>query len=178
VTPETSAGRELAILIGLPGAGKSTFFAERLATTHAHVSLDALGQSSGKRARQRRMIEAALAEGRSVAVDNVNSTRAERAELCALAAAAGARVVGYWLDAPPRVCLARNAGRTGRARVPPVAIFAFAKRFEPPTMAEGFALWRVRAGGTVVAPSFELEVAPVEPDAAAASPVDSRRKVP
>mgnify|MGYP001222473084 CR=1 FL=1 len=123
---------ELAILIGLPGAGKSTFFATRLAPTHVHVSLDALGRGRDARARQRRSIATALAAGRSVAVDNVNPTRAERAEIFALPAAADARVVGYWLDAPPRVRLARNAGRTGRARLPPVAIFAFAKRFEPP----------------------------------------------
>ena len=112
---------ELAILMGFPGAGKSTFYAHHLAATHAHVSLDALGRGGGKRERQRALIAEALAAGRSVAADNVNPTRAERAELIALAAAAGARVVGYWLDAPPRDCLARNAGRVGRARVPPVA---------------------------------------------------------
>jgi predicted kinase len=88
----------------------------------------------------------------------VNPTRAERAELIALAAAAGARAVGYWLDAPPRDCLARNAGRVGRARVPPVAIFAFRKRFEPPEPTEGFAaLWRVRVGGSADAPVFTVE---------------------
>ena len=152
---------ELAILIGLPGAGKSTFFAARLAATHEHVSLDALGRGSGKRTRQRHLIATALAAGRSVAVDNVNPTRAERAELFALAATVGARVVGYWLDAPPRVCLARNAGRTGRARVPPVAIFAFAKRFEPPELSEGFAaLWRVEASGAPEAPAFDLAAVP------------------
>lgn len=162
---DAAAGLELAVLIGLPGAGKSTFFAARLATTHLHVSLDALGPGRGTRARQRGRIATALAEGRSVAVDNVNPTRAERAELFALASAAGARVVGYWLDAPPRVCLARNAGRTGRARVPPVAIFAFAKRFEPPELSEGFAkLWRVGTRGTPDAPLFEPAVVPrVEP---------------
>jgi predicted kinase len=158
---DAAPGPELAILIGLPGAGKSTFVAARLAATHEHVSLDALGRGGGKRARQRHLIATALAAGRSVAVDNVNPTRAERGELFALAAAAGARVVGYWLDAAPRVCLARNAGRTGRARVPPVAIFAFAKRFEPPELSEGFAaLWRVATSGTADAPAFDLAAVP------------------
>jgi predicted kinase len=114
-------------------------------------------RSADKRARQCRLLEAALGRGRSAAVDNVNATRAERAELIAIAADAGARVVGYWLDAPPALCLGRNGERSGAARVPPVAIFAAAKRFEPPTAAEGFAaLWRVRPAGTCEAPSFEL----------------------
>lgn len=149
---------EVAVLMGLPGAGKSTFYARRLATTHAHVSMDALPGRADKRGRQRRLLADALASGRSVAVDNVNPTRGERAAIIADAQAAGARVVGYWLDAPPRACLGRNQGRSGTARVPPVAIFAFAKRFEEPTVAEGFAeLWRVCATGTPEAPTFALE---------------------
>ncbi len=149
--------RELAILIGLPGAGKSTFYAQRLAATHVHVGKDTIPRSADKRRRQRRLLEDALRAGRSVAVDNVNGTRAERAELFAIAAAANARVIGYWLDAPPRACLGRNRGRSGAARVPPVAIFAAAKRFEPPTPAEGFAaLWRVRAAATSGSPTFEI----------------------
>jgi predicted kinase len=149
---------EVAILMGLPGAGKSTFFARRLAATHAHVSMDALPKRSDKRRRQRDLLAATLGAGRSLAVDNINPTVAERAAIIALARAAGARVVGYWLDAPPRACLDRNAGREGTARVPPVAIFAFAKRFQPPTPAEGFdELWRVRATGTRDTPTFERE---------------------
>jgi predicted kinase len=148
---------ELAILIGFPGAGKSTFYAEHLAETHVHVSKDAMPRSADKRARQRRLLEAALRAGRSVAVDNVNATRSERAEPIAIAAAAGARVVGYWLDAPPRICVGRNRERGGAARVPPVAIFAAAKRFEPPTEEEGFAaLWRVRVTGAREASAFEI----------------------
>ena len=148
---------ELAILMGLPGAGKSTFYATHLAPTHAHVSMDALPRRSDERGRQRRLIAEALAAGRSVAVDNVNATVAERADLTALAQAAGARVVGYWLDAPPRACLGRNARREGRAKVPPVAIFAAAKRFQAPIVDEGFAaLFRARATGTAEAPAFEL----------------------
>lgn len=152
---------ELALLIGFPGGGKSTFYAQRLAATHAHVSLDALPRTGANRRRQRELVVAALAAGRPVAVDNVHATIAERAELIALAAAADAPVVGYWLDAPPRACLGRNAQREGRARVPPVAIFAAAKRFQPPTVGEGFAaLWRVRVAGSAAAPTFEL--APID----------------
>jgi hypothetical protein len=37
-----------------------------------------------------------------------------------------------------RECLARNARREGKARVPDVAIYATAKRLVPPTRVEGF----------------------------------------
>jgi predicted kinase len=154
----SAAVLEVAILMGLPGAGKSTFYAQRLAATHVHVSMDALPRRADKRRRQRELVTEALAARRSLAVDNVNATVAERAELIGPARTAGARVVGYWLDAPARACLGRNAGRAGPARVPPVAIFTVAKRFQPPTIAEGFdELWRVRAAGTAEAPAFELE---------------------
>ena len=43
---------ELAILMGLPGAGKSTFYRERLAATHRHVSKDLLQNAKNKQARQ------------------------------------------------------------------------------------------------------------------------------
>ena len=151
------SGLELAMLIGLPGAGKSTFYAQRLAATHAHVSMDALPRGSDKRRRQRHLVEEAFAAGRSVAVDNVNATRSNRAELFALAASAGARVVGYWLDALPGDCAGRNKTRGDKPPVPPAAIFGFAKRFEPPTLEEGFAaLWRVGTCGSAEKPSFEL----------------------
>jgi predicted kinase len=92
------------------------------------------------------MIADALAAGRSVAVDNVNASAADRAPLIAAARARGARVVGYALEADVRECLRRNRAREGKARVPDVAIFVSRKRLQPPTMAEGFdALFQVRA---------------------------------
>jgi hypothetical protein len=48
------------------------------------------------------------------------------------------RVVGYFFDVTPRDAVARNAGRSGTAKVPNVAIFATAKRLERPEPAEGF----------------------------------------
>ena len=56
----------------------------------------------------------------------------------------GARVIGYFFDVTTRVAVARNAERTGRAKVPNVAIFTAAKRLVPPTYEEGYdALFRV-----------------------------------
>lgn len=127
----SDGGLELVLLMGLPGAGKSTF-AQRFATSHLIVSRDALGE------RERPTIAEALAAGRSVVVDDTNATPAARASLIALGHAHRAFIVGYHIDTPPRVCVARNRRREGHARVPNVAIFTVAKRFVPPRPEEGF----------------------------------------
>ena len=129
---------ECIILIGLPGAGKTSFYRRHFAATHTHISKDLWPNASGRDARQRRLIDEALAAGRSVAVDNTHPTVAERAPIIAAARARGAQVVGYFVDVTTRVAVARNAERAGRARVPTVAIFTVAKRLERPTLAEGF----------------------------------------
>ncbi|MCU1279189.1 MAG: hypothetical protein JWM53_2735 [bacterium] len=129
---------ELVVLVGLPASGKSTFHRERFAATHELVSKDLMPHSQRRGARQRELIASALARGRSVVVDNTNTRRADRAELVALARAAGAATVLYHFTAPVGECLARNRQREGKARVPDVALFAANKRLEPPADDEGF----------------------------------------
>jgi predicted kinase len=139
---------ELAILVGLPGSGKTTFFLQRLAATHDHVSKDRMRSVRRRGERQMALVEQALAAGRSVAVDNTNPARADRAPLIAAGQARGARVVAYLLLTPVREALARNRTREGRERVPAVAIHAIAKRLEIPTADEGFdAVYQVAAEG-------------------------------
>jgi len=129
---------ECVILIGLPGAGKTTFYRETFAATHRHISKDLLAHVSNRAKRQARLIDEALADGASFVVDNTNATRAERALIIARARAAGARVVGFFLPVTTREAVARNRGREGMARVPDVAIFSVARRLEPPVLDEGF----------------------------------------
>ena len=129
---------EVVILIGLPGAGKSSLYREKFAGTHVHVSKDLWPNATKREDRQRAMIEEALASGKSVVIDNTNPTKAERAKLIDLARSHGARVIGYYFDINTRTAVARNAERTGRGKVPNVAIFTAAKRLQPPTRSEGF----------------------------------------
>jgi predicted kinase len=129
---------ECVILIGLPASGKSTFFRERFAGTHDHVSKDLLRNNRQPQRRQDQLIAASLAAGRSVVVDNTNPTVAVRAPLIALARKHGAAVTGYFFVTEAGDALRRNRAREGRERVPDVAIFTVRKRLEPPTMAEGF----------------------------------------
>ena len=133
-----TARPELAILVGFPGAGKTSFYRARFADTHMHVGKDLLRGRGDRQARQLALVDEALAAGRSVVVDNVNATAAERRALVDVGRRRGAAVVVYALETPPGEAARRNRGREGRAPVPDVAIFAAAKRFEAPAPVEGF----------------------------------------
>ena len=138
------ADLECVIFTGLPGSGKSTLYRRRFADTHVHVSKDLWPNATKRDARQQKLIAEALAAGSSVVVDNTNPSVAERAALITIAREHGARVVSYFFDATTRAAVARNASRTGNAKVPNVAIFTVAKPLKPPTRAEGFdQLYRV-----------------------------------
>jgi predicted kinase len=128
---------ELAVLVGLPGAGKTTFVRTHLAG-HAHVSKDMMGSARDRNARQLALVAKGLAAGQSVVVDNTNLRAADRAPLVAAARAAGAKAVVYLFDVTAKECLTRNRAREGRARVPDVAIHVSRARLEPPTREEGF----------------------------------------
>jgi predicted kinase len=154
---------ELVILVGLQGSGKTTFYRERFAATHLHVSKDLMRNRRDRQAHQLALIREALAAGRSVVVDNVNATAADRAALIAAGRAHGAAVVAYVLETPVGECVLRNRERQGRARVPEVAIFATRKRLEAPSGAEGFdRLYGVRAeAGVFVVSGADEEVSTV-----------------
>jgi predicted kinase len=132
-----AARPECVILIGIPGAGKSTFYRQRF-PSHEHISKDTLPNSGNKQARQDAALRRALGAGRSVVVDNTNVSPAERAAVIAIARELDARVVGYYIEATTREAVARNELRTGRAKVPKVAIFTCVKRLVQPSLDEGF----------------------------------------
>jgi predicted kinase len=136
---------ELVLFIGLQGSGKSSFYRERLAATHVHVSKDLWPNARRREARQQRLIAQALAEGRSVVVDNTNPLLEDRAPLIAIGREHGARVVGYAFESDLEACFARNAARVGRARVSDKALHITSRKLRWPSYAEGFdALFHVR----------------------------------
>lgn len=136
---------DLVLFIGLQGSGKSSFFRERFAATHVHVSKDLWPNARRREARQRRLVSEALAQGRSVVVDNTNPLVEDRAPLIAIGREKGARVVGYVFESDVEACLARNAARVGRARVPDKALHITRRKLRWPSYAEGFdGLFHVR----------------------------------
>jgi predicted kinase len=129
---------ELVVLSGLQAAGKTTFYRERFAATHVHVSKDAWPNARKKEQRQRLLVEEHLRSGRSVVVDNTNPTPSERAPLIAIARIVGARVSSYAFLVTMDEALRRNASREGRARVADIGLLAVAKKLIAPTPKEGF----------------------------------------
>lgn len=95
-------------------------------------------KASSKDRKQEKQIADALAAGKSVVVDNTNPTPAARAPLIALGRRHGARIIAYFFETNVRTSIMRNRGRTGKERVPDVAIFATQKKLVPPALEEGF----------------------------------------
>jgi predicted kinase len=143
---------EAVIFVGLQGAGKTTFYAQRFIHTHLRISLDVLRT----RHRERLFLQQCLASQQPFVVDNTNPTAAERARYAGPAREAGFRVAGYVFAPDVPGSLRRNAARADARRVPPVAIYSTHKKLQPPSLAEGFdALYQVTidaAGAFVVAP--------------------------
>jgi predicted kinase len=122
------------IFTGPQGAGKSSWFARHLAATHVRLGLDLVGT----RHRETVLLHACLAVGQRFAIDNTNATRSARARYIASARAAGFEVEVVWFDVPAALALERNAARTGKARVPDIAIHGWYAKFEPPVPDEGY----------------------------------------
>lgn len=141
---------ELILLIGIQGAGKSTFYSARFFQTHVRLSLDLLKT----RNREQRLLESCLALRQRVVIDNTNVTAAGRARYILPARAAGFRVAGYFFEPDAKGSLERNNRREGKLRVPPAALFGTLKRLERPAPEEGFdELFLVR-----LSPSGEFHV--------------------
>ena len=78
---------EAAILIGIQGSGKTTFYTRRLIESHVRLSLDLLKT----REREAAFLAACLAARQSFAVDNTNVLAAGRARYIEPSKAAGFR---------------------------------------------------------------------------------------
>lgn len=125
---------ELVLFIGLPGAGKSTFFQARFRETHLRLSLDMLRT----RHREAILFEACLRSKTRCVIDNTNPSRADRMRYIPLAKAAGFRVTGFYFRESLIACLERNRLRVGMQCIPDAGVRHAAARLEPPTFAEGF----------------------------------------
>ena len=143
---------EAVIFCGVQGSGKTTLYRERFLDTHVRVSMDLLRT----RAREAAFLELCLETNQRFVVDNTNPTPADRRRYAEPARAAGFRVIGYLVEVDRSLALARNAERTGRARVPVAGVVGTDRRLVRPTPDEGFdELWHATAaadGGWRVEP--------------------------
>ena len=141
----------VAVMIGIPGSGKTTFCRERLFPHHLYISLDQLRTRSA----EAELFAFELRRRKNCVIDNTNINALERSRYIPAAKREGARVIGYFFEPDPEACIARNAKRVGKARVPEHVIRQKLSRFECPSLREGFdALYRVK----VTEKGFDVEV--------------------
>jgi predicted kinase len=132
------------ILIGLQGAGKSTFYLRAFASTHLRISMDL----AKTRAREKRLIDSCLTSRQPFVIDNTNPTAASRKLYINAAKTAGFHVIGYFFVPDIKASLERNARRTGKEKIPVPGIYRTNKILEPPAYSEGFdELFTVRSEG-------------------------------
>jgi len=122
------------LLIGLQGAGKTTFYRERFFDTHVRISRDMLRTAE----RENLLIGACLAAKQAFVLDNTNLLGADRAVHIARAKAAGFRVTGYFFEPVLRASIARNKHRADKKAIPVPAILRSYKRLQAPVYEEGF----------------------------------------
>jgi len=143
---EASGDGEVVLIIGMPGAGKSSFAAELTARGYARLSRDLRG---GRLRDLLPALDALLASGqpgqRRVVLDNTYATRAARNEVLEVAAAHGVPVRCLWLttslaDAQVNVATRMLLGETTDAMLlRPDVLYRYQRELEPPELAEGFA---------------------------------------
>ena len=135
---------EVILFIGLQARGKTTFYRSMLSHSHVHVSKDNFKNAKHRERRQNRIIREALEGGSSVVVDNTNVSVSARSGPILLAREFGLPVIGYVFECTVSESLERNETRSGNERVERVGVLDAVKRYEAPTMAEGFsALFKV-----------------------------------
>jgi predicted kinase len=140
------------VFCGVQGSGKTTLYRERFLDTHVRVSMDLLRT----RAREAAFVELCLQSGQPFVVDNTNPTPADRRRYVEPAREMGFGVIGYLVEVDRALAMARNAERSGRARVPIAGVMGTDRRLIRPTPEEGFdELWHATAlpeGGWRVEP--------------------------
>ena len=122
------------ILIGLPASGKSSFFAAFYKGKYTHINLDTLRT----RKKEASLLAECLMTSESFVVDNTNLLKSDRQRYIVPAKAEGYRVKGYFFQSALADCIERNKKRSGKARIPDVAITSKFSMLELPDIEEGF----------------------------------------
>jgi len=137
-----SGNPELILLVGPPGAGKSSLVSLNF-PEYVRANQDTLKT----RDKCVKTVTEALKSGKSAIVDNQNKDKATRKAYLDVAKAAGVASRAVLLDLPKELCFHLNRYRLLNARspehrdesVPALVIHSYFKSVQPPTKEEGFA---------------------------------------
>lgn len=122
------------IFMGIQGSGKTYYYNQHFKDRYEHINLDELHT----RNKEMIAIEACIANGKSLVIDNTNPTKKDRERYISKLKEAGYQVVGYFFESKVQDCIRRNAERTGKECVPNMAIAATSNKLEMPSYDEGF----------------------------------------
>lgn len=151
----------LYVLIGIQGAGKSTWARANAGRLAAAIvasdeirnelearGIDATHQGDRVFSIFEERVARLLDEGRNVIADATHARRAWRANLLAIARQRGVRKVAVWLNVSLATSRARNARKPGGMQwgdriVPDEVLTDMWRRFEPPGVAEFDEIWQI-----------------------------------
>lgn len=147
---------EAVIFIGIPAAGKTTFYLRYFFKTHVRINLDMLKT----RRRESILMTACFSAQQKFVSDNTNRTPDVRAAIIQPARTARFKIIGYYFDTPLDQAILRNAARPDDERIPDKGVGGAYKELVLPSYREGFdTLYTVRS---VTDGEFELQENPHE----------------
>lgn len=126
---------EAVILIGVQGAGKSTFYKNNFFNTHLRISLDLFNKS---RHHENEILQTVIQARQAFVVDNTNPTQESRKKYIDQARKAKYKIKAYYFAVGFDEAMQRNLERHGKAVIPEAGLKSVLKVMQKPTFDEGF----------------------------------------